>query len=71
MKWHWHLDLTEKQFQRLKEGLKSSFRFHLVLAKETVEYNKEKKEFTVIVPKDKLDTRAEISSYINGFYQAI
>lgn len=72
MKWNWYLPLTEAQFEKLKAGLKSYFRFHLRLAFETVTYNAKTKVLTVYVSKgSKEGLTDELSIYVNGFSTAI
>ena len=69
MKWHWYLKLTPEQVERLKEGLKSYFRFKLRLAAETVTYDEKKSEFSVVC--NDPDVQSDISVYINGFMHAL
>lgn len=73
MKWNWYIDLTTSQYCRLQSSLKSYFRFTLALAIKTVEYDRDTKVLTVLIPKGvkPWDTQREISAYINGFSEAI
>lgn len=72
MKWNWYLPLTEAQFEKLKAGLKSYFRFNLDLAQETVTYNTDTKVLTVYVAKGtKPGLTDDLSIYVNGFSKAI
>ena len=73
MKWNWYIDLTTSQYCRLRSSLKSYFRFHLALAIETIEYDRDAKVLTVLIPKGIMprDIQREISAYINGFSEAI
>jgi hypothetical protein len=73
MKWNWYIDLTASQYSRLRTSLKTYFRFQIVLAIETIEYNRDKKLLTVLIPEgiEPKDIQREISAYINGFGEAI
>lgn len=73
MKWNWYIDLTTSQYCRLRSSLKSYFRFQLSLAIETIEYDRDVKVLTVLIPKGIMprDIQREISAYINGFSEAI
>ena len=73
MKWNWYIDLTTSQYCRLRSSLKSYFRFQLALAIETVEYDRDTKVLTVLIPEGikPWDIQREISAYINGFSEAI
>ncbi len=67
MKRTWLLRLTPEQFEKLKAGLHTRFRFYLNLSYETVTY--ENPSLTVRVPDGKISD--EVSDYINGFACAI
>ena len=72
MRWNWYMPMTEAQFEKLKAGLKSHFRFSLNFATETVWYNAETQILTVYVSKGiKQEIRDLLSVYVNGFSQAI
>lgn len=72
MKWNWYIPLTGEQFEKLKAGLKSYFRFHLNLAFETVTYNDKTNVLTVnVVEGTKKELVQELSLYINGYSQAV
>lgn len=64
--------MTAAQFEKLKAGLKSYFRFHLNLAFETVTYSAKTKVLTVYVSRgSKAELSYELSIYVNGFSTAI
>ena len=67
MKRTWLLRLTPEQFEKLKAGLHTRFRFYLNLAFETVIY--QDNILTVHVTDERVSD--EISDYINGFACAI
>jgi len=73
MKWNWYIDLTTSQYCRLRTSLKSYFRFQIKLTIETIEYDRDKKMLTVLIPDgiDRMSIQREISAYINGFSEAI
>lgn len=76
MKWNWYLKLTPEEAERLKEGLKSYFRFKLRLATETVTYNPVTSEFSVTcndttTAPDGFSLHDQISVYVNGFMRAL
>ena len=73
MKHHWYLPLTQEQFDKLKAGLLSRFRFQIRLEIATIQYNFGTHDLSVYIPKGvKPDnTHDSISDYINGFTKAI
>ena len=70
-KWNWNIHLTERQYIKLIEGLKSRYRFQLRLAVETIGYKAGILTVNIPVGKPDSDIQDRISDYINGFAQAI
>jgi len=73
MKHKWYIHLTREQFDKLKTGLLSRFRFQLRMEIATVEYGFTNNTLTVYIsngtkPDNIVDS---ISHYINGFAAAI
>lgn len=72
MKYYWYIKLTSKEFERLKEGLLTAFRFQLRLSIPTVEYVTETMELSIHISDDiQSDIKERISCYVNGFGKAI
>jgi hypothetical protein len=72
--WSWYVPMTEKQAAKLVAGIKSTERFQLALAIETVTYDQTKGQLTVTFPKGTMNPsglRERVSCYVNGFYNAV
>lgn len=72
--WHWYVPMTEKQAAKLVAGIKSTERFHLALAIETVTYDQSNGQLSVLFVKGTMfpeSLRERVSCYVNGFYNAV